>query len=90
MRSRCRLLACLSPFILSKRTVLWTFVACLLGPAGPLSAAGGKDNKASNPNPADGATGVDTKVVLSWTPGASAMTHSVYFGTSRDDVSNWV
>jgi hypothetical protein len=38
------------------------------------------------PSPADGATDVPSDVVLSWTPGASADQHDVYFGTSFDDV----
>jgi hypothetical protein len=38
--------------------------------------------EASNPNPADGATEVSTTVDLSWTAGAFAESHDVYFGTS--------
>ncbi|MHC4312270.1 MAG: hypothetical protein ACYSW3_07375, partial [Planctomycetota bacterium] len=38
--------------------------------------------KASNPNPADGATGVSIDQDLSWTPGPGASSHDVYFGTS--------
>ena len=44
---------------------------------------------ATQPNPADGTTGIardDT--VLSWTPGAFAHKHDVYFGTSFNDVSD--
>ncbi|MHC4497986.1 MAG: choice-of-anchor Q domain-containing protein, partial [Planctomycetota bacterium] len=37
--------------------------------------------QASYPNPADGATGVSTMDYLSWTAGAGAMSHDVYFGT---------
>jgi hypothetical protein len=37
---------------------------------------------ASNPHPADGATGVPIDVVLSWDPGYGATSHDVYFGTS--------
>jgi len=37
---------------------------------------------ASGPNPANGATGVEMTPTLSWTPGATAATHDVYFGIS--------
>ncbi|MGB2865443.1 MAG: hypothetical protein WBC05_19085 [Sedimentisphaerales bacterium] len=40
--------------------------------------------QASNPNPADEAVDVDTDVILSWTPGAYAVSHDVYFGTDLD------
>ena len=36
---------------------------------------------ATNPNPANGATNVSTTPLLSWTPGAGATSHDVYFGT---------
>jgi hypothetical protein len=39
--------------------------------------------QASNPNPTDNATGVDTTTNLSWTAGADAISHDVYFGTSN-------
>ncbi len=38
---------------------------------------------ARNPNPADGATGVNTTAELSWTAGRGATSHDVYFGTSN-------
>ena len=38
--------------------------------------------RASNPHPADGATGVSTTADLSWTAGVDAESHDVYFGTS--------
>ncbi len=38
--------------------------------------------QASNPNPADGATDINTTVTLSWTAGTDATSHDVYFGTS--------
>jgi hypothetical protein len=38
-------------------------------------------DQASNPNPGDGATNVNINVTLSWTPGARATSHDVYFGT---------
>jgi len=37
---------------------------------------------ATQPNPADGAAGVALDATLSWWPGASAVSHDVYFGTS--------
>jgi hypothetical protein len=43
---------------------------------------------ASNPNPPNGARWVDTDANLSWSPGAAAITHDVYFGTSEADVTN--
>ena len=39
--------------------------------------------KASNPNPADGATDVDATADLSWTAGFNATSHDVYFGTGN-------
>jgi len=36
--------------------------------------------RASDPNPANGAVDVDLNIILSWTPGASAASHDVYFG----------
>jgi len=42
--------------------------------------------KATNPNPADGATLVATDVTLTWEPGQYAATHDVYLGTVFDDV----
>jgi len=44
--------------------------------------------KASNPNPVDGTEDVALNVVLSWSPGADADKHDVYFGTNPDDVNN--
>ncbi|MHC4647536.1 MAG: LamG-like jellyroll fold domain-containing protein [Planctomycetota bacterium] len=46
---------------------------------------------ASNPNPYNGRRGVepnDPNLVLSWTPGTTADSHNVYFGTDHDDVEN--
>jgi len=40
--------------------------------------------QASNPNPSNGAVDVETDVILSWTPGANAVSHDVYFGTDSD------
>lgn len=41
---------------------------------------------ASNPSPADGATNVSLNPVLSWTPGAGATMHKVYFGTDPNNL----
>ncbi len=46
----------------------------------------GPPTNAKNPSPADSATEVPRDVILSWTPGPSAATHDVYFGTSFADV----
>ncbi len=43
-------------------------------------------NNACIPIPPDGATNVPTDLILSWSPGYSAKKHSVFFGTSPDDV----
>jgi subtilisin-like proprotein convertase family protein len=43
---------------------------------------------AYNPSPADGAVGMATDVVLSWTAGLGAKLHSVYFGDDLDTVTN--
>jgi hypothetical protein len=42
---------------------------------------------ASNPSPADGATGVDPAVLLKWLPGGNAFSHYVYFSTDRASVA---
>jgi predicted phage tail protein len=42
----------------------------------------GLSERASRPSPANGATGVSVTTDLSWTAGASADTHDVYFGTA--------
>jgi hypothetical protein len=41
-------------------------------------------HQASDPNPPDGAIGVDKYDYLSWTPGYGAISHDVYFGTSSN------
>jgi len=43
---------------------------------------------AYNPNPADGAEFVATDATLSWTPGFGAKLHTVYMGTSFDEVND--
>jgi hypothetical protein len=43
---------------------------------------------AFNPDPADGATYVDTNVELNWSSGSGAQLHIVYFGDNYDDVNN--
>jgi len=54
-----------------------------MSPSGqPFSPPG----KASNPNPADGAIGVNRNVILNWTPGLNTVSHDVYFGTDREAV----
>ncbi|KPK37507.1 MAG: hypothetical protein AMJ65_14405, partial [Phycisphaerae bacterium SG8_4] len=40
------------------------------------------------PSPANGATGVQMNATLSWTPGESATSSEVYFGTDKDAVRN--
>jgi hypothetical protein len=42
----------------------------------------------TNPDPGDGAADVWRDTSLSWTPGAFARTHDVYFGTVFDDVNS--
>jgi len=49
-----------------------------LGPDMPFS---------SNPNPAKGTEQICPGVTLSWTPGAYATKHDIYFGDSMDDVN---
>jgi hypothetical protein len=44
--------------------------------------------KATNPNPADGETGVDPNAVLIWSPGKDAVTHDVYFGMDFNEVND--
>ena len=41
-----------------------------------------------NPNPVDGAVGVEPSQILSWDAGAVAASHEVYFGTDADAVAN--
>jgi hypothetical protein len=48
----------------------------------------GLSHKATNPNPADGETGVDPNVVLSWFPGKDALTHDIYFGMDFNEVND--
>jgi hypothetical protein len=50
----------------------------------------GKPTKARNPIPANEESDVPRDVILGWTPGPSAATHNVYFGTSFDDVYNGI
>jgi hypothetical protein len=44
--------------------------------------------RASEPNPASGATGVDPRLVLTWRAGRGAVEHEVYVGTDANDVAN--
>ncbi|MFH1718417.1 MAG: LamG domain-containing protein [Planctomycetota bacterium] len=43
---------------------------------------------AGNPQPANGATGVQMTAQLNWTPATTAVSHDVYFGTDKDAVRN--
>ncbi|MBL7185610.1 MAG: LamG domain-containing protein [Phycisphaerae bacterium] len=43
---------------------------------------------AYNPDPSDGAEFVDPNAVFTWTPGFGGKLHTVYVGTSFDDVDN--
>jgi len=52
---------------------VWSFTAAALS--------------ACDPDPRDGARYVAVNVVLSWGPGATAITHDVYFGTAQADVA---
>jgi hypothetical protein len=45
-------------------------------------------NKASNPDPFNGATNVGVTTDLSWTAGAGATSHDVYFGTDSNAHNN--
>jgi hypothetical protein len=49
---------------------------------------GAANRTASNPNPGDGATCVDTQTDLSWSPGLDAVSHDVYLGTDKTNVAN--
>ena len=54
---------------------VWSFTTTVSHPPLP--------GQASNPNPADGATGVNIASDLSWTTSPCATSHDVYFGTSN-------
>ncbi|MHC4500799.1 MAG: LamG domain-containing protein, partial [Planctomycetota bacterium] len=47
-----------------------------------------QDGKAMDPFPGDGWKGLPPDVNLSWTPACTAVSHTLYFGTSFDDVNN--
>jgi len=49
-------------------------------------AMAGDYTSSSAPSPSDGATDVPQDVIVSWSPGDSAVAHDVYFGTSLADV----
>ncbi|MDM8007432.1 MAG: cellulase family glycosylhydrolase [Phycisphaerae bacterium] len=51
-----------------------------------LPAGAGPPARASDPSPADGTTRVPLDTTLSWTAGAGASSHTVYFGTSSPGV----
>ena len=44
--------------------------------------------KAFNPNPVEGAAGVDPNTILGWSPGKDAASHDVYLGTDYNDVND--
>jgi hypothetical protein len=52
--------------------VVWSFTTAAAAPPG----------QATNPSPANAATGVSTTATLSWTAGSGATSHDVYFGTA--------
>ncbi|MHC4432706.1 MAG: PA14 domain-containing protein [Planctomycetota bacterium] len=43
---------------------------------------------AHNPIPVDGMKFIDTDAALKWSPGENAALHTIYFGTSADEVAN--
>jgi hypothetical protein len=47
----------------------------------------GDYTSATSPVPPDGSTDIPQDVILSWSPGESAASHDVYFGTSLEDVA---
>jgi len=53
---------------------------------GPLWSFTTGSPKAGNPNPANGATGVDVDADLIWSPGVTAVSHDVYFGTDAGNL----
>ena len=53
-----------------------------------LAAEGLPSEKATHPNPANGAELEATSTVLEWLPGVYAASNDVYFGTSFEDVNN--
>ncbi len=55
--------------------------------AGIMPGASSRE-KASAPEPADGALNLDTWANISWRPGVSAVSHDVYIGDNFDDVDN--
>ncbi|MHC4737394.1 MAG: LamG-like jellyroll fold domain-containing protein, partial [Planctomycetota bacterium] len=55
---------------------VWSFTTIVAAPGA-----------ASNPNPANSATDVSTTTDLSWTAGAGATSHDVYFGTTSPGAS---
>ncbi|MHC4396494.1 MAG: hypothetical protein ACYS1A_12645, partial [Planctomycetota bacterium] len=69
---------------MSKKLSLLIFFALLASLATTNTAFAAKPppNPATNPNPTDQATDVSINADLSWTAGAKADSHDVYFGTS--------
>ncbi|MBM4027111.1 MAG: hypothetical protein FJ280_17155 [Planctomycetes bacterium] len=56
--------------------------------AGPVWSFSTPSQKAYDPSPRDRARNVATDVKLTWTAGHGAVSHTVYFGTSLEQVSN--
>ena len=63
--------------IMSKKAVFLTFVVRVLASFSSNVALINSSKKASNPVSPNGATSVDTNVILSWTPGLGAKSHTV-------------
>ena len=53
-----------------------------------IAAFVGLEGQARDPSPGDGANNIGAEVVLSWSPGAYAASHDVYFSTIFDDVND--
>ena len=67
---------------MNKKTILlFALAACLVLTSVAL-AGKPPPGKATDPNPADSATGVDINADLSWTAGSQTDSHNVYFGTT--------
>jgi hypothetical protein len=63
-------------------------VITLVGPNTVVTALPPDPLTATKPYPSIGSDNVDPNVVMHWTPGITANTHDVYFGTSFDDVND--
>jgi hypothetical protein len=63
-------------------------VVALVGPNTVVTALPPDPLTATKPFPTIGSDNVDPNVIMHWTPGTTADTHDVYFGTSFDDVND--